>query len=103
MKIYAGNLPRDVSEQDLRDLFEPFGKIESITLIKDKFSGASKGFGFVEIPDKAQADAAITALHGKELKGRTINVNEARPREERRPGPQGGGGSGHRKGGGGYW
>ena len=103
MKIYAGNLSRDVSEQDLRELFEPFGKVESITLIKDKFSGASKGFGFVELPDKAQADAAIAALHGKEVKGRTINVNEARPREERGPGQQGGGGGGNRRGGGGYW
>mgnify|MGYP001126564498 FL=1 len=93
MNIYVGSLSRDVTEEDLRQAFEAFGKVESVTIIKDKFSGESRGFGFVEMPAKAEAQSAITGMNGKELKGRTINVNEARPRPE---GRQGGG----RRGGG---
>ncbi|KPJ58271.1 MAG: RNA-binding protein [Latescibacteria bacterium DG_63] len=89
MNIYAGNLSRDVTEEDLRQAFEAFGQVASVTIIKDKFSGASRGFGFVEMPVKGEAQAAIAGLNGKELKGRTLNVNEARPRTE---GPRGGGG-----------
>jgi len=93
MNIYVGSLSRDVTEEDLRQAFEAFGKVESVTIIKDKFSGESRGFGFVEMPAKAEAQSAITGMNGKELKGQTINVNEARPRPE---GRQGGG----RRGGG---
>ncbi len=88
MNIYVGNLSWEATEEDLRQAFEPFGQIESVRIITDKFSNKSKGFGFVEMPAKAEAQAAISGLNGKELKGRTITVNEARPRPE---GRQGGG------------
>jgi RNA recognition motif-containing protein len=91
MNIYVGNLSYEVSEEDLRLAFEPFGQVESATIIKDKYSGESKGFGFVEMPAKAEGQSAINGLNGKELKGRTLNVNEARPRSE---GRRGGGGRG---------
>ncbi len=91
MNIYIGNLSRDVTEDDLREAFQAYGKIDSVSVIKDKFSGVSKGFGFIEMPVKEEAEAAISALKGKELKGRTIDCNEARPREERRPNRGGGG------------
>jgi RNA recognition motif-containing protein len=91
VKIYVGNLSRDVSEDDLRAAFEAFGKVTSAMIIKDKFSGESRGFGFVEMAEKTEADAAIAGLNGTDLKGRTLNVNEARPRSE---GPRGGGGYG---------
>jgi RNA-binding proteins (RRM domain) len=97
MNIYVGNLSREVTEEDLRQAFEAFGQIASITVIKDKFSGESRGFGFVEMPAKAEAQSAINGLNGRELKGRTLNVNEARPRSE---GRRGGGGGGGRPGGG---
>jgi RNA recognition motif-containing protein len=100
MNIYVGNLSRDVTEDDLRQLFLGFGQITSVNIIKDKFSGESRGFGFVEMPDKESAQAAINGLNGKELKGRTLNVNEARPRTDRREGG-GTGGRGRRPGGGG--
>lgn len=93
MNIYVGNLSRDVSEEDLRQAFEAFGKIESVNIIKDKFSGEPRGFGFVEMPSKTEAQSAIDGLNGKDLKGQSLNVNEARPRSENR---QGGG----RRGGG---
>ena len=96
MNIYVGNLSRDVTEEDLRQTFEAFGKVETATLIKDKFSGESRGFGFVEMPAKAEAQSAIADLNGKELKGRPLKVNEARPRPE---GRRGGGGGGRRGGG----
>ncbi|GAB62473.1 MAG: RNA-binding protein [Candidatus Jettenia sp.] len=99
MNIYVGNLPHDVSEDDLRQAFEVFGKVTSATVIKDIFSGTSKGFGFVEMPAKAEAQAAINGLNSKELKGKMIVVNEARPREEKRRGG-GGGGRGSSSGGG---
>jgi len=91
MNIYVGNLLYEVTEQELQRAFEAFGQVESVNIIKDKFSGRSKGFGFAGIPDKANAQSAINELNGKELKGRTLNVNEARPHTES-PGGRGGGG-----------
>jgi RNA recognition motif-containing protein len=108
MNIYVGNLSSDVTGDDLRQAFEAFGKVESANVIMDKFSGESKGFGFVEMPSKDEAAAAITGMNGKDLKGKAVNVNEARPRVDR---PRGGGGGyggggggdrGPRGGGGGY-
>ena len=100
MKIYVGNLSYEVTEEDLRLIFEPFGQIESINIITDKYSGQSKGFGFVEMPSKDEAQAAIDGLNGTELKGRTLNVNEARPRTEKRGGKgRYGGGRGGQGGG----
>ena len=93
MNIYVGNLSPEVTEEDLQQAFEAFGKVESVNVIKDKFSGVSRGFGFVEMPTKAEGQAAIEGLSGKELKGQTLNVNEARPR------PEGRGGGGGRRGG----
>ncbi len=89
MNIYVGNLARDVEESDLRQVFEGFGEVSKVTVIKDKFSGEPRGFGFVEMSNKAEAQAAITGLNGTELNGQTLNVNEARPRTE---GGSGGGG-----------
>jgi RNA recognition motif-containing protein len=94
MKIYAGNLSYETTEEDLRVAFEAFGKVESATIIKDKYSDRSKGFGFVEMLTAAEAQAAIEGLNGKDLKGRTLNVNEARPRTE---GSKGGGRGGGRR------
>jgi len=96
MNIYVGNLSRDVTEDDLKQAFEAFGQIESANVIKDKFSGESRGFGFVEMPSKNEAQSAIDGLNGKDLMGRVISVNEARPRTENR---RGGGGGGGRRGG----
>lgn len=98
MNIYVGNLSREVTEDDLRQAFEAFGQVTSATLIKDKFSGESRGFGFVEMPSKTEAQAAIQGMNGKDLKGRTLNVNEARPRTEgrRSGGGRGPGGGGRR-------
>jgi RNA recognition motif-containing protein len=102
MKIYAGNLSLDVTKDDLRQAFEAFGKVESADVIMDKFSGESKGFGFVEMPSKDEAAAAITGMNGKDLKGKAVNVNEARPRVDRpRGGGYGGGGDRGPRGGGG--
>jgi RNA recognition motif-containing protein len=86
MNIYVGNLSREVTEDDLREAFEEFGHAASVNLIKDKFSGESRGFGFVEMPAKAEAQSAINGLNDKELKGQTLIVNEARPRSEGRRG-----------------
>ena len=97
MNIYVGNLSYDLSEEDLRRAFEAFGQVSSATIVKDKYSGRSKGFGFVEMPSAEEARSAIDHLNGKELKGRTLNVNEARPRTE---GGRGGGGRGFEGGGG---
>ena len=97
MKIYAGNLSYEVTEEDLKLAFEQFGQVESVAIIKDKYSGQSKGFGFVEFSSKTEGQSAIEGLNGKELKGRTLNVNEARPRTEGRGG-YGGGRSGGRGG-----
>ena len=86
MNIYVGNLLREVTEDELRAAFEEFGQVEKAAIIKDKYSGDSKGFGFVEMPSKDEGQAAIDGLNGKELKGRTLNVNEARPRTDNRGG-----------------
>jgi len=104
MNIYVGKLSFEVTEEDLRLAFEPFGQVESATIIKDKHSGQSKGFGFVEMASKAEGQSAIDGLNGKELKGRALNVNEARPRTESRGSGGGYGGGRGRQGGdkGGY-
>jgi RNA recognition motif-containing protein len=95
MNIYVGNLSHDATEDDLRQAFEAFGDVSSVNIIKDRFTSESRGFGFVEMPTKTEADAAIAALNGQDLKGRAINVNEARPRpQSRRPSGGGGGGRG---------
>ena len=86
MKIYVGNLSYEVTEEDLRQEFVAFGEIASVAIITDKFSGRPKGFGFVEMASKSEAEAAITGLNGKTLKDRTIVVNEARPRTDNRSG-----------------
>jgi RNA recognition motif-containing protein len=105
MKLYVGNLDRAVTVEDLKGAFQAFGELGEVTIIKDRSNNVSKGFGFVEMPKKAEAEAAIAALHGKDFMGRTMDVNEARPK------PQGGGGfrggsggfgGGNRGGGGGY-
>jgi cold-inducible RNA-binding protein len=82
MNIFVGNLARAVTEVDLRKVFEPFGHVVSATIIRDKFSGESRGFGFVDMPASAEAQAAITGLQGMPLQGRTLQVNEARPRPD---------------------
>ena len=86
MNIYVGNLSYDVTEEDLKQVFEAFGEVESVKLIKDYYSGKSKGFGFVEMSGTSGAESAIDGLNGKELKGRTLKVNKARPRSEGRRG-----------------
>ena len=86
MNIYVGNLLREAKEDDLRQAFEAFGQVTSAKIITDKYTGDSKGFGFVEMPNPQEAKSAISGLDGKELKGRTLKVNEARPREDRRGG-----------------
>jgi RNA recognition motif-containing protein len=91
MNIYVGNLSYDVSEENLRQALEAFGQVSSATIIKDKYTGKSKGFGFVEMPSTEEARSAINQLNGKELKGRILNVNEARPRAEGGRGGRGGG------------
>ncbi len=100
MKIYVGNISREVTDDDLRDAFTAFGQVESATVLKDKFSGESRGFGFVEMLAGTEAQSAIDGMNGKDLKGRTLNVNEARPREDNRGGGGFGGGGGGFGGGG---
>ena len=97
MKIYVGNLSYEVTEEDLRQEFGAFGEVTSASIITDRDSGRPKGFGFVEMATKSEAEAAITSLNGKTLKDRTVVVNEARPRTDNR----GGGSYGNRGGGGG--
>ena len=80
MNIYVGNLSREVTKDDLLEAFEEFGQVESVKIITDRVSGESRGFGFVEMPAEAEAQSAINGLNGKELKGETLNVSEARPR-----------------------
>ncbi len=80
MNIYVGNLSREVTEEDLQAAFETFGQVTSANVIKDRVSGESRGFGFVEMPAEEEAQSAIEGLNGQELKGETMNVNEARPR-----------------------
>jgi len=86
MNIYVSNLSYAVTEEDLKQAFEAYGQVESVNIIKDRYSGESRGFGFVEMPDKAEAQSAIEGLNGKELRGRMLKVNEARPRSEGRRG-----------------
>lgn len=81
MNLYVGNLSYRLSEDELRQAFEEFGRVASCTIIKNKLTGESKGFGFLEMPERSEAEAAINSLNGRELKGRKLNVNEARPRE----------------------
>ena len=92
MNIYVGNLAYGVTQDELREAFAAFGAVDSANLITDKFTGESKGFGFVEMPNNSEADAAIKALNEQELKGRAMRVNQAKPRAER----SGGGGGGRR-------
>ncbi|MDB6147703.1 MAG: hypothetical protein JWO45_1367 [Spartobacteria bacterium] len=89
MKLYVGNLSFETTENDLQDLFEKHGKVGEVHLMMDRMTGKSRGFAFVTMDEKSEADAAMSALNGKEVGGRALTVNEARPREER-PGPQGG-------------
>ncbi|MFH1437509.1 MAG: RNA-binding protein [Pseudomonadota bacterium] len=98
MNIYVGSLAFEVTEEELKNEFKTFGEVSSAAVIKDKFTGESRGFGFVEMPSNEEAKAAMEALNGKDLKGRAISVNEARPRNDNRGG--GGGGGGGRSGGG---
>jgi len=86
MNIYIGNLSYEVTEEALKESFEVFGGVETVKVIKDNYTGRSKGFGFVEMPAKGEAESAIEGLNGKELKGRTLKVNEANPRSEGRRG-----------------
>ena len=94
MNIYVGNLSYDAAEEDVRAAFSAFGQVSSVAVIKDRMTGRSKGFGFVEMAASAQAQAAIAGLNGKDLKGRAMNINEARPRGEGGAGGGGGGGGG---------
>ena len=97
MNIYVGNLSRETTEDELRQAFAPFGEVTSANVIKDRYSGESRGFGFVEMTTKSEAQAAINGLNGTSLGERTLSVNEARPRSE------GGGGGGRGSyGGGGF-
>jgi RNA recognition motif-containing protein len=93
MKIFVGNFSFSTTEDDLRELFQPFGNIESVAVVTDRQTGRSRGFGFVEMSDNGEAEKAIAALNGKEFSGRTLNVNEARPKTDNggfRGGRQGG-------------
>ncbi|MGD8921793.1 MAG: RNA-binding protein [Candidatus Zixiibacteriota bacterium] len=100
MNIYVGNLSFDTKEDDLRQAFENYGQVNSVNIIKDRFTGESRGFGFVEMAAQDEAQAAISGLNGQDFHGRTLNVNEARPRQDNRGG---GGGRGGRGGGRGGW
>lgn len=84
MNIYVGNLSYGMSEAELRDAFTAFGEVSSVKILMDRETGRSRGFGFVEMPNKSEAEAAIAQLNGKELGGRALRINEARPREQRR-------------------
>jgi RNA recognition motif-containing protein len=111
MRLYVGNVSRDVTEDDLREAFKAFGQVDEVTIVKDKFNSIPKGFAFVEMPIQAEAQKAIDELKGTDLKGRSLDVNEARPRTERSNhggrgfggGNRGGGGGGYRGGGGRRW
>ena len=105
MNLYVSNLPYQTTDDDLREAFEAYGAVESAVVIRDKETGRSRGFGFVEMPNQEEGTAAIEAMHGKPFQGRPLTVNEARPREERSSGGGGGGGyggGGGNRGGGGY-
>lgn len=95
MNIYVGNLAYEVTAEDLRQAFSEFGQVDSAAVIKDKVSGKSRGFGFVEMADAAEGEAAIAGLNGRDLKGRALRVNEARPKPQ---GERAGGGGGYNRG-----
>jgi len=95
-KLYVGNLAHSMSDSELKELFEQYGSVQSAQIVMDRETGRSKGFGFVEMKSDQEAQAAISGLNGKEAVGRTLTVNEARPREERGGGDRGGGGGGGR-------
>ena len=97
MNIYVGNLSYETADDDLRKAFEAFGDVTTATVVKDKETGKSRGFGFIEMPDAAAAKAAIDGLNGKDLQGRALKVNEARPQPERGGRREGGGGGGGRR------
>ena len=100
-KVYVGNLSYGTTDSDLQKMFEEFGTVESAQVIMDRASGRSKGFGFVEMGSQQEAEAAIKGLNGKDMDGRALTVNEAKPREDRGGGGRGGyGGGGGRSGGG---
>ena len=99
MNIYVGNLSYEVTEESLKETFEAFGKVKTVKIIKDNYTGRSKGFGFVEMPVKVEAQSAIEGLNRKDLKGRNLNVSEARPRAEGRRGGARSGGPRHGGGG----
>ena len=98
MKLFVGNLPFNATEEDIRSAFEAHGEVSDVAVIMDRETGRPRGFAFVEMPDSAQGNAAIEALNNSDFGGRSMNVNEARPREDR---PSGGGGGGGFRGGGG--
>ena len=104
MNIYIGNLPDSLTNDDLYMAFKAFGQVQSATIVRDKFTLQSRGFGFVEMPNKEEAEKAISSLNGSDLKGNTVKVNEARPKEDTGRGgsgrtsrPGGGGGFGNKR------
>ena len=101
MNIFVGNLAKEVTEEDLQALFSEFGSVQSVKIIRDMFSSESKGFGFIEMPSASEAQAAIKELNTREVKGKKITTNEARPKSDNRRRGGGGGGGGKRGGNGG--
>ena len=101
MKLYVGNLSFETSSSDLETLFTQMGTVESASVVEDRDTGRSRGFGFVEMSSKEEGNAAISEFNGKEVNGRSLTVNEAKPRENRAGGGFGGGGGGNRRSGGG--
>ena len=101
MKIYVGNLSFRTTQQELEDLFTNYGNVQEAAVVTDRETGRSRGFGFVTMPEDGEASAAIEALNGTEVEGRTLTVNEARPKTDRPRGGGGGGGGGYGGGGGG--
>ena len=97
MNLYVGNLANEVTDEDLQEIFGKHGEVTSAKVIKDKFSNLSRGFGFVEMPNNSEADTAIKSLNGEDLKGKSLLINEARPKTEKKRGHKGGGGGGR------YW
>lgn len=99
MNMYVGNLAHDVTDDDLREAFEAYGTVASAKVIRDNFTGMSRGFGFVEMPNNAEADVVMKTLNGEEIKGKVVKISEARPKSDKRRGR-----GGNRRGGGGrYW
>jgi RNA recognition motif-containing protein len=96
--IFVGNLAYQTTEAELESAFSAFGSVERVSIVRDRMTGQSRGFAFVEMTDSAEASKAIAALNGREVNGRALNVNEARPREERSGGRPSGGGGGNRGG-----